>query len=222
MWCPGMQRVEGAACWGAWTGAVSSPPRGSQASRQPSSPSCPLLCRRAGRGEKEKASEAGGEGRGQRRPSHTSCPESPGPSSWVWDCAAGEPGGGYPAGPKVAPSLLTKPDPAPGPGQSQISPRCVHRWLICHPPGTRGWAWVSPSQVGCQSPRLASTGLGSSLGWGGGRSGTADPGVGRHPLRQPPPALPEGPVQTHMPASPPPFLIKPVWGGHLCFHQGPR
>lgn len=35
--------------------------------------------RGAGRGEKEKASEAGGEGRGQRLPSHTSCLKSPSP-----------------------------------------------------------------------------------------------------------------------------------------------
>lgn len=81
---PGMRRAAGAACWGAWTGAASSPRRGSRASLRPS-PSC-LLQLEVQRGEKERGEAAGG----PRGPVATPAPAGPqprAPSSWVWACA---------------------------------------------------------------------------------------------------------------------------------------
>lgn len=62
MWPLGMQQAVGAACWGAWPGAASSPQPGSRASRWPS-PSC-LLWVPPGVREGRKRQRAGESGRG--------------------------------------------------------------------------------------------------------------------------------------------------------------
>lgn len=143
MWCPGTQRVEGAACWGAWTGAVSSPQRGSQASLQPSSPSWPRLCRGAGREEKENAGEAGCEGRGQHLPATPSAwPSSRPPAAGLGLCCW-RPGLGLPSwtqgGSVSAPKARSSPAPRAWPIPDK--PQVCSQVAKSRPPGARGWTW---------------------------------------------------------------------------------
>lgn len=202
MWPLGMQQVVGAACWGAWPGAASSPQPGSRASRWPS-PSC-LLWAPPGVREGRKRQRAGESGRGveglaQPRPAWLLGGAS---SSW-------SPGGGHSAH-----------------SPTQRSPRCAHRWLASHPPGIRqqdGSAHFRRCRAQLQEPGqleqagvlIVGVALGS-LGFLNCRPGSqgAPPEAVVPPLPQL--EAPGGPVWT---PSPPSFLILQVRGQAETLHS---